>query len=98
MAARSDGAPRKPGADDVGDPELTLAVPDEADQGPRLPRGRQRAGIGQAPEGGNEVGRLGFIGTSESGQKCVEAGVHRESRLGRTPCGEDLRVFVYIIR
>ena len=27
-------------ANDVGDPELALAVPDEANQGPRFPRGR----------------------------------------------------------
>src|SRR4051794_2643643 len=76
------------GANDCLDPELTLTVPDESDQGPRFPRGRQRAGNGQAPEEGSEIGRLGFPSASESDQKCIEAGVHRDSRLGRTPCGE----------
>src|SRR5262249_33080860 len=58
----------QPGADDVGDPELTLTVPDQADQGPRFPRRRQRAGIGQSPKEGGQSIRRRFLGTCERGK------------------------------
>jgi hypothetical protein len=55
---------------------LSLMMPGEADQGPRLPRGREHTGFGQTPEGGSHVGRLGLPSTGNSLEKCVEMNVH----------------------
>src|SRR5262249_36868865 len=61
----------------VGGPELALAVADEADQGPRLPGGPQRPGIGEAPKAGKELGGFGRTGTLESGRQGAHLSVHR---------------------
>jgi hypothetical protein len=62
----------KPGSDDLGDPELTLAVPDEADEAPRLPRGRQNARIGQGAQGRSDILRLRVPGAGKSVEEFVE--------------------------
>src|SRR5438552_2247854 len=59
-------------------PGRVVRVPDEADEGPRLPGGRQSAG-GKAPNGREEVGGFRLPGTLESGQQQVRLSVHRGS-------------------
>jgi hypothetical protein len=66
------GVGAQAGADDREDPLLAREVAGEADEGPRVPRGREEAGLGEDVEGGDEVVRGGGGEVVQHGEQALD--------------------------